>query len=266
MQNNINLSAEAIKAIEALQHKNGTFDYYRETLSRLKTYVLHQGDEIGMSDTKSIHTLRALDDVISDLAAIAGSTVGRDFDPESPADIAERVDRMFEDDDISDSTYPTELDEPREMIYDVTEAWKRINQTAEVISEAIRHASKAGEKYNSVAEELHDINGSLEPVIDQLDAIIAIDPDSYNPKEPTYMEKTALALERAADTLRAGEEILIDAIEYAKFAGIEPDDDFFTKAQSIDSSLEDSISDIKMLHKRVDLNQTHTIAEADSDK
>lgn len=69
---NLTLSKGAISAITALQHPCGTYLYYRETLDRLYTHILHQSDELGMSDTEAIGTLRVLDALRSDLAAIAG--------------------------------------------------------------------------------------------------------------------------------------------------------------------------------------------------
>ena len=53
MHHELNLSAEAIRAITALQHKNGTFRYYKHTINRLKILILHQSDEIGMSDAEA---------------------------------------------------------------------------------------------------------------------------------------------------------------------------------------------------------------------
>lgn len=70
--NNVTLTSEAVMAIVALQQSCGTYDYYRSTLDRLYTYVLHQSDEIGMSANEAISTLRALDSLRTDIAAIAG--------------------------------------------------------------------------------------------------------------------------------------------------------------------------------------------------
>ena len=69
---NITLSSTAIAAINRLQHKNGTFEFYSTTLSRLFNYILEQSDEIGMSDTEAMHTLRVLQFLKEDLAQIAG--------------------------------------------------------------------------------------------------------------------------------------------------------------------------------------------------
>lgn len=245
MQNNINLSAEASRAIEALRHKNGTFNYYRNTLSRLHTYILHQSDEIGMSDTETLHTLRVLDAISSDLAALAGPAANGMTAPDTPEEIAERVESVFTE-EIHDSNYPEKLDEPREMLHDVHVAWNTLNQLQVIISEAITHAKNAGEKYDSVISDLADANSDLEPVGAILDAIMAIDPDNYEPKGQTNAEKASTFLHRAADALRFSEEVLIDAVDYAKRAGA--GDAFKKRALELDRVLEDSIKKIKELH------------------
>lgn len=69
--NNIHLSPSAIQAIEGLQHANGTFPYYDETLKRLFNYILDQSEEMGMSDVETIHTLRVLKCLRQDLKEIS---------------------------------------------------------------------------------------------------------------------------------------------------------------------------------------------------
>lgn len=68
----LTLSTTAIAAIDRLQHKNGTYEFYASTLSRLFNHILDQSDEIGMSDTEAIHTLRVLQYLKDDIAHIAG--------------------------------------------------------------------------------------------------------------------------------------------------------------------------------------------------
>lgn len=67
----INLTPDAIRAIESLQAVGGTFKFYDETLKRLENYILEFAEEIGMSDTEALHTLRVLRYVRQDLADIA---------------------------------------------------------------------------------------------------------------------------------------------------------------------------------------------------
>ena len=67
----INLTPDAIRAIESLQAVGGTFKFYDETLKRLESYILEFAEEIGMSDTEALHTLRVLRYVRQDLADIA---------------------------------------------------------------------------------------------------------------------------------------------------------------------------------------------------
>lgn len=69
---NIELSPEAANAILALRHSQGTFDYYVNALRRLFYLVLHQSEEIGMSYSETVATLRAISGIIDDLSAIAG--------------------------------------------------------------------------------------------------------------------------------------------------------------------------------------------------
>jgi len=68
---NIALTPEALMVIEALQNNNGTYTFYANALKRLFNFVLDQSDEIGMSDTEAIHTLRALQYIRQDLSCIA---------------------------------------------------------------------------------------------------------------------------------------------------------------------------------------------------
>jgi len=72
MEHNINLTPNAVKAIQALQHPCGTYRFYRAHLDRLFTYILNNSDEIGMSDNEAMYTLRALNALRSDIADIAG--------------------------------------------------------------------------------------------------------------------------------------------------------------------------------------------------
>ncbi len=67
MKNKINVSESAISAIVNLQHRNGTYSYYANALTRLINFVLHQSDEIGISDREAMATLRALHSIREDL-------------------------------------------------------------------------------------------------------------------------------------------------------------------------------------------------------
>lgn len=102
MQNNVNLSPEAIRVINALQHKNGTYNYYRATIDRIYTYILHASDEIGMSDTETLHTLRALDGIRSDLKDLAGRSISEAEGADSSEHVAASVDVITMKVDFSD--------------------------------------------------------------------------------------------------------------------------------------------------------------------
>lgn len=214
---NITLSPEAITAIEGLQHNCGTYSFYIDTLSRLYNYILAQSDEIGMDDTETLHTLRALHFLKIDLACISGRTrTPITHTPATDEETAERVEETFEDLQDSDDPAPVDkLDEPREMLADVKRAWQKIFELQTVISEAITHAQNAGEKYKSVISDLADINVDLDNSVAALDAIMAIDPDTYEPREPTYMEKTVKSLLRSLDAITAAKEYLDDAVDQA---------------------------------------------------
>lgn len=97
---NIILSEEAQSAITALQHVNGTYHYYADALGRLSNLVLYQSDEIGMSSTEALSTLRALADLRADLAAIAGPASADGAKDADPAEVAERVGEAFDGFDV----------------------------------------------------------------------------------------------------------------------------------------------------------------------
>ena len=214
---NIALSPEAITAIEGLQHSCGTYSFYTDTLSRLYNFILTQSEEIGMDDTETLHTLRSLHFLKADLAYIAG----RDRTPTTytPAteEAAERVEATFEDFQDSNGPGPVDkLDEPREMLADVKRAWQRVNEAQNIISEAIIHAQNAGDKYESVIYDLADVNGDMEALTASLDAVMAIDPDPYEPKELTYADKAERNILRALDTIAAVKEHIDDALDQAQ--------------------------------------------------
>lgn len=105
---NITLTPGAIRAIEALQHKNGTYRFYTDTLGRLFNYILSQSDEIGMSATEAIATLRALKYLKSDLQQIAGA-VAEEPEAATSEEISDRVEAVFSDfDETPDTSAPGE--------------------------------------------------------------------------------------------------------------------------------------------------------------
>lgn len=217
---NITITPEAAAAIERLQHHCGTYEFYNATLTRLFNFVLDQSDEIGMDDTEAIHTLRVLQYLKEDLAQISNKT-------RTPIihTTEEKVESTFAGVSLAEvearnqtTGHPApvdQLDEPREMLADVKRAWQKVNELQTVISEAITHAQNAGEKYESVISDLADINGDLETTAAALDAIMAIDPDNYEPQELTEADKTALFVQRSSAALTYGKELLDDAFDHA---------------------------------------------------
>lgn len=217
---NITITPEAVAAIERLQHHCGTYEFYNATLTRLFNFVLDQSDEIGMDDTEAIHTLRVLQYLKEDLAQIsnkARTTINHTTE--------EKVESTFAGVSLAETEarnqttgHPApgdQLDEPREMLADVKRAWQSVNELQAIISEAITHAQNAGEKYNSVISDLADVNGDMEATAATLDAIMAIDPDNYEPKELTEAEKAAQFVQRSRDALTYGKELLDDALDHA---------------------------------------------------
>lgn len=208
MENNINLTPDAVKAIQALQHPCGTYQFYRTHLDRLFNYILNNSDEIGMSDNEAMYALRALNALRSDIADIAGS----------PAPLNEPVDPFDEItlgcDNNGKICSPT--DQPREMLRDVKEAWFRLKEATDTLSEAIEHAKKSGERFDPVISDLSDIAGDLEAPMAALDAVMAINPDTYEPKEITNREAAATFLRRAYDAAVYAQELALDAFDRAK--------------------------------------------------
>ena len=111
----INLTPDAIRAIESLQAVGGTFKFYDDTLKRLENYILEFAEEIGMSDTEALHTLRVLRYVRQDLADIANPKnryngtlnefLGLDKEPETE-------DSDAPEDDPDDDLAPVDDKEP----------------------------------------------------------------------------------------------------------------------------------------------------------
>lgn len=83
MNNNIKLTPEAERVIEGLRHPAGTLDVYRNTLTRIFNQVLHTAEDLGMDDLEAIETLRALDMIRRDLAALATTPAPTDDEEET---------------------------------------------------------------------------------------------------------------------------------------------------------------------------------------
>lgn len=147
MENNINLTPDAVKAIQALQHPCGTYQFYRAHLDRLFNYILNNSDEIGMSDNEAMHTLRALNALRSDIADIAGP----------PIPLNEPVDPF---DSFTLTAAPDELDEGAEAIKDLNNALDRVRQANYILIEAAEHAERAG-KADAITARMGSIQAHL---------------------------------------------------------------------------------------------------------
>ena len=107
---NIALTPEALVVIEALQHNKGTFTFYTNALKRLFNFVLDQSDEIGMSDTEAINTLRALQYIREDLATIANRQAQTPTAPYTE-ETADKVETAFEGVSLLSQPHPTPIDQ-----------------------------------------------------------------------------------------------------------------------------------------------------------
>ncbi len=166
MENNINLTPDAVKAIQALQHPCGTYQFYRTHLDRLFNYILNNSDEIGMSDNEAMHTLRALNALRADIADIAGS----------PAPLNEPVDPF---DSITLTAAPERLDCDANEIptfEEVTtafkEAWESLN-TARYAIFRLLHFSEVAEN----VEELRNLPEHIERAMVKIGEIRKLEAD-----------------------------------------------------------------------------------------
>ena len=247
MQNNITLSAEAVRVITALQHKNGTYTYYRANIDRIYTYILHTGDEIGMSDTEILHTIRALDAIRSDLKDLAGVSNSETEDADTserfvlPVDVVTMEHVDFSDPVEGDPDYTQDaIRKLTEARYAVLKAgrmtsdlnvdlfWKLARAIEKAVMEICRYHERQGERVEANTDE---------------------------PQEPAYAELAATFLNRAAEAINYGEKLFIDAVDCAKRAGA--GDAFKKEALEIDRSLTNSIEMIKKLTDYAPLLENH---------
>lgn len=84
MNNNIKLTPEAEQVIEGLRHSAGTHEVYRNTLTRVFNQVLHTAEDLGMDEIEALETLRALDMIRRDLAALATTPANINDEHEDP--------------------------------------------------------------------------------------------------------------------------------------------------------------------------------------
>ena len=151
MENNINLTPDAVKAIQALQHPCGTYQFYRAHLDRLFNYILNYSDEIGMSDNEAMHTLRALNALRSDIADIASA----------PAQLNEPVDPF---DGITLTAIPERIDcddNEAPTLEEVTTAFKEAWESLKTARYAMFRLLHFSEKAESI-EELRNLTEHIE--------------------------------------------------------------------------------------------------------
>lgn len=83
MNQNIKLTPDAERVIEGLRHPAGTLDVYRNTLTRIFNQVLHTAEDMGMDELEALETLRAIDMIRHDLAALATTPAPIDDEDEN---------------------------------------------------------------------------------------------------------------------------------------------------------------------------------------
>ena len=74
MEITINTESRAAQILLALTHKAGTAEIYINTLSRIINAALFNQDDLGMSDTEALDTIRTLSLLRSDIEDIAADT------------------------------------------------------------------------------------------------------------------------------------------------------------------------------------------------
>lgn len=176
MENNINLTPDAVKAIQALQYPCGTYQFYRLHLDRLFNYILNNSDEIGMSDNEAMYALRALNALRSDIADIAGS----------PAPLNEPVDPF---DSITLTAAPDELDEAKETAADLLRAYEYIKRVQPIIEEAGEHAKRAGLE-DSFGVRITEISNLLKNAMSLISAMANDDSDAAPTEDAANDSKT----------------------------------------------------------------------------
>lgn len=176
MENNINLTPDAVKAIQALQHPCGTYQFYRAHLDRLFKYILNNSDEIGMSDNEAMHTLRALNALSADIADIAGT----------PAQLNEPVDPF---DGITLTVATDELDEAKETAADLLRAYKYIKRVQPIIEETGEHAKRVGLE-DSFGVRITEISNLLKNAMSLISAMANDDSDAAPTEDAANDSKT----------------------------------------------------------------------------
>lgn len=176
MENNINLTPDAVKAIQALQHPCGTYQFYRLHLDRLFNYILNNSDEIGMSDNEAMHTLRALNALRSDIADIAGP----------PTPLNEPVDPF---DSFTLTAAPDELDEAKETAADLLRAYEYIKRVQPIIEDAGERVKRAGLE-DSFGVRITEISNLLKNAMSLISAMANDDSDAAPTEDAANDSKT----------------------------------------------------------------------------
>lgn len=169
MNNNIKLTAEAVRVIEALRHSAGTHEVYRSTLTRVFNQVLHTAEDLGMDELEALEILRAIDMLRRDLTALATSP-------------SRTGDDIYDEDDESDDDEMVLLegDGVDLMLDDINRGFHNLHRATVLINNAVQYSSNAGKKLNEVRKALVEIHDNLTRQGGMLNEIMNLDYDTLH--------------------------------------------------------------------------------------
>lgn len=217
MKQNIELTREAIRVIEGLRHSAGTHELYRNTLTRLFNHILHAAEDLGMDELEALETLRTLDMIRLDLATLAKATdMTEDTDDEPDEDGMHEL----TEEELSVPSDQSIGSEPRLMLEDVNRASHALYRATEILAEAALHAGNAGEKYNSICDNLTDILEHLNAKGGILNEIMSIDPETYKPAPNSDRDNVIRYVREALEAGVNMTDRLTIALKYAESANL----------------------------------------------
>lgn len=154
MELRINTESPAARAIIAIAHAAGTAEIYINTLSRLSNAILFNQDDMGMDDTETIDTLRALSLLRLDIQDIASD--------KTIAGILEHADNYHDAKNIAVIAYDHDFTQGNNFRDPASETIATLKGIAAVMGEYYRNKKDQG---GDVLEILDDV----EVLIDRLE-------------------------------------------------------------------------------------------------
>lgn len=164
--NSIVISDAAQAVIANLQNvKGGDLPIYRAVLRSLRNLALFRGDEIGMSDTESIRTVRVLESLIGDLEKIAGPEAARN----------EMLSRVAESFNESAGHVESILSDVAAMGAKLREASANLNSALACLDEAEGYADEAG--LTGLSREIRNCTSNIEMEVEMFNFVLNEIPD-----------------------------------------------------------------------------------------